>query len=142
MDPTKLVFFKLVAQKIELPAFETWVYTESKLEETLTSDDYLALISINYTTPSALYEAKKILSLYFSMGQYYEWYLRNILQKIVNRPSDVQQYIRQCYELYCDGFDFMDNLGMGYGLSATCPDYYNETVDDYYPQILGAVDLS
>ncbi len=29
---------------------------------------------------------------------------------------------------------------MGYGLSVVCPDYYNETVDDYYPQILGEVE--
>ncbi|MBG9993830.1 hypothetical protein I6F50_02030 [Pseudoalteromonas sp. NZS127_1] len=34
----------------------------------------------------------------------------------------------------------MDNLGMGYGLGLTCPDYYNEKVDDYYPQILDEVE--
>ncbi|WP_299495122.1 hypothetical protein [uncultured Shewanella sp.] len=90
MDPVALVFFKLVAHEIELSEFEKWVYFESRLEETLHPNDYLALISINYKTPVALYEAKKILSTYFSMAQYYEWYIRNILQKITDRPNDVQ----------------------------------------------------
>lgn len=73
------------------------------------------------------------------MGKYYEWNLRNILKKIVEKPNDVQRYIEQCYDLYCDGFSFMDNLGLGYGLGLTCPDDLNEEVDDYYPQILDEV---
>jgi len=140
LNPVELVFFKLVSHEIELLEFEKWVYSESKLEEILSSNDYLELISINYKTPSGLYEAEKVLSSYFSMGKYYEWNIRNILQKITEKPNDVHKYIEQCYDLYCDGFDFMDNLGMGYGLGLTCPDYYNEKVDDYYPQILGEVE--
>lgn len=140
MNPVELVFFKLVSHEIELLEFEKWVYSESKLEEILSSDDYLELISINYKTPSGLYEAEKVLSNYFSMGKYYEWNIRNILQKITDKPNDVHKYIEQCYDLYCYGFDFMDNLGMGYGLGLTCPDYYNEKVDDYYPKILGEVE--
>ncbi len=140
MNPVELVFFKLVSHEIELLEFEKWVYSESKLEEILSPDDYLELISINYKTPSGLYEAEKVLSNYFSMGKYYEWNIRNILQKITDKPNDVHKYIEQCYDLYCDGFNFMDNLGMGYGLGLTCPDYYNEKVDDYYPQILGEVE--
>ncbi len=29
---------------------------------------------------------------------------------------------------------------MGYGLGIVCPDYYNETVEDYSPQILDEVE--
>jgi len=140
VTPVELVFYKLVAHEIELLEFEKWVYSETQLEEILSPDDYIEVISINYTTPSGLYEAEKILSSYFSMGKYYEWNIRNILQKIAEKPSDVQKYIEQCYDLYCDGFGFMDNLGLGYGLGITCSDYYIEKVDDYYPQILGEVD--
>ena len=42
----------------------------------------------------------------------------------------------ECYDLYCDGFNFLDNLGIGYGLGLTCPDEYNESVEDYYPAIV------
>lgn len=139
MNPIELVFYKLVSHEIELSDFEKWVYSESELEQTLKPDDYLEIISINYKTPSGLYEAEKVLSNYFSMGKYYEWNIRNILQKIVDKPRDVHKYIEQCYDLYCDGFNFLDNLGLGYGLGLTCPDSFNEKVDDYYPQILDEV---
>lgn len=139
MDPVELVFYQLVSHEIELSTFENWVYSETELEQTVNSNDYLALISINYKAPSALYEAEKVLLKYFSIGKYYEWHVRNILQKIIEKPNNVHQYIEQCYDLYCDGFDFMDNLGFGYGLGIVCPDYNSGKVDDYYPQILDEV---
>jgi len=140
LSSAELVFFRLVSREIELSKFETWVYSESELEKLLNSDDYLKLISINYKTPSGLYEAEKVLTNYFSIGKYHEWNIRNILKKIIEKPNDVHKYIEQCYDLYCDGFSFMDNLGLGYGLGLTCPDDFNEKVDDYYPQILDEVE--
>ena len=136
MNPIELVFYKLVSQEIELSEFENWVYSESALEQVLNSDDYLNIISINYKTPSGLYEAQKVLSNYFSMGKYYEWSIRNILGKIIERPNNVPKYIEQCYDLYCDGFGFMDNLGLGYGLGLTCTDSIDDKVDEYYPRII------
>jgi hypothetical protein len=140
LNSVELVFYKLVSHQIELLEFEEWVYTESTLEKTLNPDDYLHLISINYKTPCGLYEAEKVLSNYFSMGKYYEWNLRNILQKINEKPSDVHRYIAMCYDLYCDGFWFLDNLGLGYGLGITCPNDFNGKVEDYYPKILVEVE--
>ncbi|CAM4188501.1 hypothetical protein [Pseudoalteromonas byunsanensis] len=135
MHPVELTFYKLVSKEIELSDFENWVYTETTLEQTLNSDDYLEIISINYKTPSGLYEAQKVLSKYFSMGKYYEWSIRNILHKIIAKPDDVHKYIEQCYDLYCEGFGFMDNLGLGYGLGLTCPDGFNDKVEEFYPHI-------
>ena len=135
MHPIELTFYRLVSREIELNDFENWVYTETTLEQTLNSDDYLEIISINYKTPSSLYEAQKVLSKYFSMGKYYEWSIRNILHKIIAKPHDVDKYIEQCYDLYCEGFGFMDNLGLGYGLGLTCPDGFNDKVDEFYPRI-------
>ena len=65
MNPVELVFYRLVSHEIELSEFENWVYSESELEKTLSLDDHLELISINYKTPSGLYEAEKALSNYF-----------------------------------------------------------------------------
>lgn len=67
------------------------MYTETTLEQTLNSDDYFEIISINYKTPSGLYEAQKVLSKYFSMGKYYEWSIRNILHKRIAKPDDVHK---------------------------------------------------
>jgi len=136
LDSVELIFYKLVSNEIGLADFEKWVYSETALEDILSFEDYLELISINYKKPSGLYEAEKTLSKYFSLGKYHEWNVRNILKKIIERPDDVHKYIEQCYDLYCDGFNFLDNIGLGYGVDIKCPEYSDATVDDYYPQIL------
>lgn len=121
MSEFELTIYKLLSKEIEQSDFEQWVYSEKKLSETLTSDEYLELISLNFKTPSSLYDAGKILQKYIQIEKYYEWKLKNVLQKIVSRPPDAHKYIEQCYDLYCDGYYFLDDLGMGYGLAVTVP---------------------
>ncbi len=113
--------YKLISREVEISDFEKWIYSEKKLEKLLTYDDYLELISLSYTTPSTLYEAEKILKKYIKIEKYHEWYLRKILQKIIERPSNVYKYISQTYDMYCDGYYFLENLGIGYGLSIEVP---------------------
>ncbi len=149
MSEFELTIYKLLSKEIEQSEFEQWVYSEKKLSETLTPDDYLELISLNYKTPSSLYDAGKILRKYVQIENCYEWYLKNVLQKIVNRTPDVHKYIEQCYDLYCDGYYFLENLGLGYGLAVTVPreKYQAETwqelkaqdqqelIDEFYPGV-------
>jgi hypothetical protein len=117
----QLVTYKLIAKEFALSEFEKLIYSYSELESILDSEDYIELISLNYKTPSSLYEAEKLLTKYVDVGKYYEWYVEQILMKIIERPKNVQKYIEQCYDLYCDGFGFLDNLGIGYGLCLTVP---------------------
>jgi hypothetical protein len=145
----ELTIYKLLLKEIEQSEFEQWVYSEENLSEILTPEDYLELISLNYKTPSSLYDAGKILRKYIQIEKCYEWYLRNVLQKIINRTFDVHRCIEQCYDLYCDGYYFLDNLGLGFGLAVTVPreKYKAETwqeltaqdkqqlIDEFYPDV-------
>jgi len=121
LNKIELIIYKLIAREIEINKFEQWVYSEKDLECFLSPDEYLNLISLNYKKPSSLYDAKKILKPHINIGKYYDWYLRRVLQKVIEHPSDAHKYIEQCYEMYCDGYDFLDNLGLGYGLAVTFP---------------------
>lgn len=150
MNNFELTIYKLIAKEIEISEFEQWVYSEKNLEELLNSEEYLSLISLSYKLPSSLYEAEKILKRYIDIGKYYDWYLRKVLQKIIEHPDNVHKYIEQCYDMYCDGYDFLDNLGLGYGLAITVPpSNYNtgtwdklETheqknlIESFYPDII------
>jgi len=133
---SELAFFKLKANEISHKSFESWLYSSAEIEDILSSNDYLELISLDYQKQSSLYEATKILEAHFSVGKYYDWYIRRLLNHIVKRSENAQLYIVECYDLYCDGLNFLDNLGIGYGLGLTCPDEYNESVEDYYPAIV------
>ncbi|WDE07827.1 hypothetical protein SG34_013635 [Thalassomonas viridans] len=150
MSEVEFIIYKLLAREVELPEFEQWVYSEACLENMLSADEYLDLISLNYKTPSSLYEAEKILKPHISISKYFEWFISRVLHKIIERPNDVYKYIEQCYDLYCDGFGFLDNLGMGYGLHIPClPDKYKvnswdelsipeqeKLIDSFYPAVL------
>ena len=81
----------------------------------------MELISLEYKAPSDLYEAEKILLKVVDEGKYYEWNLRRILEQVIKETGGSSKYIQLCYELYCDGYNFLDNLGLGYGLSITVP---------------------
>jgi len=106
---------------MEINELEQWVYSEKELESLLGSDEYLDLISLTYKQQSSLYEAEKILRPHINIGKYYDWSLRRVLQKVIEHSTDVHKYIEQCYDMYCDGYGFLDNLGLGYGLVTTVP---------------------
>jgi hypothetical protein len=96
LNKYELIIYKLIAREVEIHEFELWVYSEKELESFLGSDEYLDLISLAYKQPSSLYEAEKILKPHIDIGKYYEWYLRRILQKVIDRPVDAHKYIEQC----------------------------------------------
>ncbi|WP_156317127.1 hypothetical protein [Marinagarivorans algicola] len=142
MKNFELVVYRLIARETEIEEFEQWVYSEKELEQVLTSDEYLDLISLSYKQPSSLYEAEKILKRYIDTGKYYEWSLRRVLEKIVDRPKNVARYIEKCYDLYCDGYSFLDDLGLGYGLSVVVPptdcieeNEKSKLIDSFYPAV-------
>ncbi|MEO1393797.1 MAG: hypothetical protein AAFV90_12890 [Cyanobacteria bacterium J06634_5] len=117
MAKIDLVIYRLIARELEAEAFEQWVYSENALESFLGPDNYLALMSLDYSLPSSLNEAEKICKPYIDIASYHEWSLRRVLQGVIDRPNDASNYIKQCYKLYCDGYGFLDNLGLGYGLA-------------------------
>ena len=121
MNTLELAIYKLKNSEVGLEEFEKWVYEEKSLEDLLPPDEYLELISLGYKTASDLYKAEKILFKIVNVEKYYEWNLRRILEKVINRTNESAKYIQLCYQFYCDGYDFLDNLGLGYGLSITVP---------------------
>ncbi|MBV1920325.1 MAG: hypothetical protein KUG73_06560, partial [Pseudomonadales bacterium] len=116
-----LKIYKLMAREIELSEFEEWVYSDKELEAILALDEYLEIISLNYKIASSLCEAEKILKNYIDIGGYFEWDLIRLLKNILDRTEDAHKYIGKCYGYYCDGCSFLDDLGLGYGLSVTVP---------------------
>ena len=121
LNEIESTLFRLLAREIEVADFEQWVYAHSDLEQALGPDTYVDLISLDYRSSSALSEAEQVLKQQVDWGKYYEWRLRRILQRIVDRPEGVHRDIEQCYDLYCDGYGFLDVLGLAYGLCVASP---------------------
>lgn len=110
-------YFDLVANQISLKEFENWVYTSDFLEKELNEGQYLDLISLNYNTPSSVYELSKILSDKIDFGKFEDNKLIKLLNSIVNRDCNEVPSLISCYDLYCDGYNFFEGIGLGIGLS-------------------------
>ena len=126
MKEVGVLFWRFIANECDVKEFEASVYSMSEIENQISEEDYLNLIYIDYNLSSAAYESKKIIRKYVDTSEYYRWYLKKLLHKIIVRAPEVHYDIEECYELYCMGLGFLDNLGLGYGLAIVCPpEYYS-----------------
>lgn len=134
---------------IDLGEFEKWIYENKDLESIIPSDKYFELIELNYKKSGAKYELFKILESVISLGEYQKWKLMTLLDKALLRDKSFPQLMEEFYDLYCDGYYFLYDLGLGYGLLFTVPpsqykvnswdeltsDQKSEFIDDLFPKI-------
>ena len=122
----KNIFLKFLDCQITITDFEQWVYKTLSLEEVLNSDDYLELISLDFTQRSEkhyldyCYQINNIIEKYIDFGEYETWKLKKLLNDFLHRKGNLAKILEQFYDLYCQGYGFLDNLGMGYGLDFSC----------------------
>ena len=145
-DIEQLIFETLNGDKSVLE-FESWLYADKQLEKTINSDDYLDLISLGYKSSTAKYDLKILLEKLVDKGDYEMWRIRKLLTKALQRDKELPQLLMNFYDLYCKGYSFFDNLGLGYGLAVEVPysqaDYGDDlTVEQqqkllasFYPQL-------
>ncbi|MCL2817938.1 MAG: hypothetical protein FWD39_06105 [Clostridiales bacterium] len=117
----KEVFFRMLLREMALEDFEEWLYENKELEMIIASDDYLDLISLNYRKRSAEYELRKLLMKQLDPGEVETYELLGLLRKAKKQPPDLAFVLMQFYDLYCDGYYFLDILGLEYGLTVTVP---------------------
>jgi hypothetical protein len=120
-DKDKIIFFKAMHGDIDLGQFEKWIYENKDLEKIIAPDKYLELIELNYRKSGAKYELFKKLESIISLGDYQKWKLMAILDKALLKDNSFPQLMEEFYDLYCDGYYFLHDLGLGYGLLFTIP---------------------
>ena len=145
----KKTFFEFLNCQIALTDFEQWVYETLSLEEVLNSNDYLELISLDFTQRHEKYyldcreRINQIIEKYISLAEYETWKLKRLLNNFLNRKGNLVKILEQFYDLYCQGYGFLDNLGLGYGLNFSC--YLSEINEPnfryFFPKTLTAAEI-
>lgn len=137
----------LQCEGLSMSDFEQWVYDSSELQALFTPEDYLFLISINYKSKHARVELEKIVDKYINYGKFETLKVINLLNKALNKDEDIGNILRQFYDMYCNGYYFFEDLGLGYGLSCEVPLKYansweelsqgqkSDILNGFYPQI-------
>lgn len=102
--------------------FEQWVYDSDFLKKEMQEDDYLYLISLNYQTTQSFYNLEKILVKYIDYGKLETIKMNALLDSIINKDNNAANSIIRIYQLSCDGYSFLSDLGLSCGLRLTVPD--------------------
>ncbi|WP_421754103.1 hypothetical protein [Croceimicrobium sp.] len=117
-------FFQVLNKEISVADFEKWLYSKKELEQLLGYDSYIDLISLNFKDRYILHEMAKIVNPFLDFGEFEERKLKNILSDLINRKDDFAKSLIETYYLYCSGYSFFHNLGLGYGLTFS-EDFWN-----------------
>lgn len=144
-----LKFYKVLKQKETIAEFEDWLYRTKELEQRLPNDLYVDLISMDYKSKYALHELTQLIGEHVDFGAFEAKKIKSILKSIIDRDANCAASIGLTYELYCQGYHFLQRLGLNYGLlvtfppvgnyqknwSESSPEAQNELLDKFYPAI-------
>lgn len=119
------VFFDTLNGYKTILEFEQWVYSEEQLEGILGSDHYLDLISYNYKADGAKYGLFNLIEKYIDKGEFEKRRIRSLLVKALDKDDKLPEILMVFYDCYCKGYDFLDNLALGYGLRIEVPEITN-----------------
>ncbi|MCA1991300.1 MAG: hypothetical protein LDL41_04520 [Coleofasciculus sp. S288] len=121
MNDLKLKFFTFLNGEESISTFEEWLYATPDLEAVLSSDDYLLLISLDFSETGICSKIEELIKQYVDVAEYETWRLRKLLNKVIDRDSKFPEILSEFYELYCHGYGFLDSLGLSYGLPIRVP---------------------
>jgi hypothetical protein len=143
----KEIFFETLYGDKSVLEFEQWLYADKQLESILSPEDRLELISYGYKGDRVKYDLYKLLEKHVDKGEYEKWKMLKRLRKALQREAELPQILVTFYDLYCKGYNFLDNLGLGYGLAVEVPysqaDSWNKLtlqqqqnlINSFYPDI-------
>ncbi len=117
----QLIFFETLYGIKPVLEFEKWLYADKRLENIMDPQDFVDLISYQYTDGKIRFSLSSLLDKHIDKAEYEKWRLLIQLHSVLERMPDAPETIIGFYDLYCKGYYFMDNLGLYYGLRLDCP---------------------
>lgn len=128
----ELKFHEVLEYKISIQDFEQWVYETKALEEELPEHIYTNLLSLNYKDKYAHNELEKIIHPFVYNAKFEIQRISGYLTSIIDRNEKCSESIKMTYDLYCAGYNFLQKLGMKYGILVSCSpsDNYDMAWDD------------
>lgn len=124
-------FFKTIKGDISLDDFEQWLYADKELEKYLNSDDYFDLISLSFKLSGAKYELWNLLKKHIDLGEFETYKILELLNEAKQKDERLPYVLMEFYHLYCKGYNFFQDLGIGIGLAVEVPRVNNTTADTW-----------
>ncbi len=120
-------FYKVINGEIALDDFEQWIYSNGELEKQLGNGDYTNLISLNFKKSSDKYALWKLLKKHIDPGEFETYKMLRLLREAQQKNDRLPYILMNFYNLYCNGYGFLQDLGLGFGLAVELPQVNNST---------------
>ncbi|HEY4322794.1 MAG TPA: hypothetical protein VGN20_02380 [Mucilaginibacter sp.] len=114
-------FLDTLSGDISINEFEQWIYNDKKIANILSLEDYLDLISLNYQKSGAKYELDILLKKHVGASCYETHKMLKLLYEAELKTHKLPDILRDFYDLYCKEYNFLMDLGIGYGLKVEVP---------------------
>ena len=114
-------FYKVIIGNITLVDFEQWLYSDEKLETYLGNEDYIDLISLNFKKNSAKYDLWNLLKKHIDIGEFEAYKMLDLLKEAQQKNDRLPYILKEFYDLYCKGYGFLQDIGLGFGLAVAVP---------------------
>lgn len=114
-------FIDFMNGTIAVAEFEAWVYADQSLEALLGEEAYLELISFNFKQKSVQAVIQPLLNQFIDYAKHETLCMLNLLKGIRDNTEKCPEYLMKAYDLYCAGYEFFDNIGLGFGLKVVVP---------------------
>jgi hypothetical protein len=124
-------FYKTIKGDISLDNFEQWLYADKELEKYLNSTDYLDLISLSFQQSGAKYELWNLLKKHIDLGEFETYKMLELLNEAKQKTERLPHILMKFYDLYCKGYNFFQDLGLGIGLAIEVPKVNNMNADTW-----------
>lgn len=135
-------FYRTIKGDISLHEFEQWLYVDNELERHLNPDDYLDLISLSFKKSGAKYELWHLLKTHIDLGEFETYKMFELLHESKKKTEQLPYILMEFYDLYCRGYYFLEDLGIGFGLAVeirvwnTSADTWDELTSDQQKELL------
>ena len=147
-------YYKLVYKKEDIIEIEKMIYLDSELENIMSEQDYLKLISLNYKSKYAIEEFYMVANPYIEFNKLETKYILDLLKSAKKLDLKLGDYLIEVYELYCRGYYFLEKLAIDYGLRCSAPMEYgmyklwndltiyqkDELVNKFIPSVVTYID--
>lgn len=111
----KTPIYQFFNDEISLETFEKWIYTTPELEIALGEELYFELISFNFRQKDAKHILQDLLHSSINFGECETIKLLHLLKEAKQRSPNLLNILVRFYHYSCNGYDFLTELGYGYG---------------------------
>lgn len=124
-------FYKVFYLNEDISQLESWIYDTDEIEKTIGSDLYLEIISIDFNKKDSKHEVGEKLRPFVDFQRIEKKNIMDILEGCLIFAERQGVLLGKLYELYCNGYYFLFDLAIGFGLPCLgASDYPCQTWDE------------